>query len=121
MAPAAGAGLATSGPYGLVRHPLYASVGLLAAFALLSRGWLLVAAAFAAVFAYAAQVRVPAEEAAMARAHGDAWRAYVRRVPGALAPAWLWPAPPPPPQPQPPPTARGGLESEPLLRVDRAP
>ena len=50
----------------------------MAAFALLSRGWLLVAAAFAAVFAYAALVRVPAEEAAQARAHGDAWRAYAR-------------------------------------------
>jgi len=122
VAPAVGGGLATTGPYGLVRHPLYASAALVAAFALLSRGWLLVALAFATLFAYAALVRVPAEEAALARAHGDAWRAYVRLVPGALAPAWLWPAPPPPPpQQQQPAKERGGLESEPLLRVERAP
>ena len=108
--------LVTTGPYSVVRHPLYATVALIAAFALLSRGWLLLAAAFAAVFAYTALVRVPAEEAAQARAHGEAWRAYAKRVPGAFVPAGLWPwhAPPPPPQPH---KDRGGLESEPLLRV----
>ena len=88
----------------------------MAAFALLSRGWLLLAAAFAAIFAYAALVRVPAEEAAQARAHGEAWRAYAKRVPGALWPAWLSPFAHAPQQP-PPHKDRGGLESEPLLRV----
>ena len=107
----------THGPFGMVRHPLYASLCLMAAFALLAPGWVLVAAALAAAAAFCALVRAPAEEAALARAHGDAWRAYIRRTPGMLLP-WR--------------EAggggggggggsgAGGAESAPLLRVDKS-
>ena len=97
--------LVTSGPYGSVRHPLYCSVALIAAFALLGPGLLAVSAVFALFTAYAVAVRVPAEEALLAARFGSAWRAYAART-GALIPRWLWPG-------------GGGAENAPLVTAAR--
>ncbi len=97
-----------SGPYSALRHPLYASTALVALFALLSPGWLLVAAAFGLVAAYSALVRAPAEEAALGKAFGDEYRAYVRRT-GALFPRLARER-----------AAEGGAESAPLVAPPQA-
>ncbi|PFG40536.1 protein-S-isoprenylcysteine O-methyltransferase Ste14 [Georgenia soli] len=72
--------LITHGPYALVRHPLYTSVALLvlpwAGFLLDT--WL---GALVGLVLYAATRRyAPAEEAALSRAFGPRWEAYVRSV-----------------------------------------
>jgi protein-S-isoprenylcysteine O-methyltransferase Ste14 len=81
--------LVTSGPYAAVRHPLYASVVLVSLFAFLAPGWLAVGGAFAAVCLYFVAVRVPAEEALMAKAFPEEWRTYARRT-GVLTPSLSW-------------------------------
>lgn len=74
--------LITTGPYALVRHPMYAGYNLAALGALLLyRTWtalLLVPAAMALVF------RARREEAALAEHFGAAWSEYGQRVPGWL-------------------------------------
>jgi protein-S-isoprenylcysteine O-methyltransferase Ste14 len=78
----AGHRLITTGPYALVRHPMYLAViatgigGLL-----LYRTWAMLA--FAAAM-FGLTVRARREEAALAPEFGAAWEAYCRRVP-----AWL--------------------------------
>lgn len=78
----AGHRLITSGPYALVRHPMYLAVitagigGLL-----LYRTWAMLAFAVAM---FGLTVRAHREEEALAAEFGAAWEAYCRRVP-----AWL--------------------------------
>lgn len=76
--------LITSGPFGLVRHPMYLSIILLwagATLALLS--WLM--AVGTAVLIPAFHLRARAEEALLTRHFGDAYTSYAARVP------MLWP------------------------------
>ncbi len=78
----AGHRLITSGPYALVRHPMYLAVitagigGLL-----LYRTWAMLAFAVAM---FGLSARAHREEEALAAEFGAAWEAYCRRVP-----AWL--------------------------------
>jgi hypothetical protein len=81
--------LVTSGPYAAVRHPLYTSVLLVALFAFLAPGWLAVGGAFLALTVYFVAVRVPAEEALLAKAFPDEWRTHARRT-GLLTPSFSW-------------------------------
>jgi protein-S-isoprenylcysteine O-methyltransferase Ste14 len=82
----AGHRLVTSGPYALVRHPMYlgAFVGALGAL-LVYRTWAMVLILAGSVVFVA---RARREEEALAAEFGDAWLAYTRRVP-----AWI-PRPP---------------------------
>lgn len=72
--------LITGGPYALVKHPLYTSVGLLVlpAAGLLLDSWLGIA--LGAVLYIAARRYAPAEEAALAHTFGAAWDDYRERV-----------------------------------------
>jgi len=76
----AGHRLVASGPYAIVRHPMYAAI-IMAAWGglLLYRTWTCVFAAF--VFLGLA-VRAHREEQALAAEFGPEWKAYCRRVPG---------------------------------------
>jgi len=72
--------LVIHGPFALVRHPLYLGLRLAALGGLLIfRTWALVfvTASFAALV-----IRARREEEALAAEFGEAWTAYVRRVPG---------------------------------------
>jgi len=73
-----------SGPYAVIRHPLYLGVLLLAAGTVLahpSTATICVAAGLATGIA----LKIPAEERSLRAACGDAWRNYVQSVP-ALVP-----------------------------------
>jgi protein-S-isoprenylcysteine O-methyltransferase Ste14 len=74
--------IAARGPYRLVRHPLYAAT-IVAMFAApdMSRGHLLLAGALTLYIL----IGLRFEERDLERRHGEAWRAYRRRVP-ALVP-----------------------------------
>lgn len=77
--------LVTTGPYRLVRHPMYSSSFVIdAGFALLSANWL-VATTLLAGMAVLYAVRVNDEETLMLDAFGDEYRAYMDRT-GRLAP-----------------------------------
>jgi protein-S-isoprenylcysteine O-methyltransferase Ste14 len=72
--------LITGGPYTWVKHPLYTAVALLV---LPWAGFLLdtwLGAAIGVVLYIGSRIFAPAEEAALSRAFGDAWRAYDRGV-----------------------------------------
>lgn len=73
-------GLMTSGPYALVKHPLYTGVALLvlpwAGFLL--NTWLGVV--FGAVLYIGSRLYAPAEERQLAEYFGERWEAYERRV-----------------------------------------
>jgi protein-S-isoprenylcysteine O-methyltransferase Ste14 len=72
--------LITGGPYAWVKHPLYMAVALLV---LPWAGFLLdtwLGAAIGVVLYIGSRMFAPAEEAALSRAFGDAWRAYDRGV-----------------------------------------
>ena len=72
--------LITGGPYAVVKHPLYTSVGLLVlpAAGVLRRTWL---GALIGLALYAGSRRfAPDEEARLATTFGPAWDAYRRRV-----------------------------------------
>lgn len=72
--------LITGGPYAIVKHPLYTSVGLLVlpAAGVLLDTWL--GAAVGATIYLASRRFAPAEEAALAESFGRRWDAYARRV-----------------------------------------
>lgn len=78
----AGHRLITHGPYAVVRNPMYLAV-MCAFFGalLLYRTWTL---AIYGVMMLGLVVRGRREERVLAEEHGDAWRAYCRRVPGWL-------------------------------------
>lgn len=72
--------LVTTGPYALVKHPIYTSVGLLVipSFCLLLNTWLGVPVGLAL---YAgARIYAPAEEEKLSKTFGPAWDDYRRRV-----------------------------------------
>lgn len=80
----ASARLVTSGPFSLVRHPLY--VGTWLFFAGATAPYLPVVAVLVvgALFALALRAIAVHEEVALEHTHGDAWRAYAARVPRLL-------------------------------------
>jgi protein-S-isoprenylcysteine O-methyltransferase Ste14 len=80
-----GHALVTTGPYGIVRHPIYLGLGgfLVAVGLFFATWWALVAAS--ALYLVGANIRIKAEDALMAAAFGEAFEAYRRRVP-ALVP-----------------------------------
>ena len=72
--------LITSGPYAVVKHPLYTAVALLVlpSIGFLANTWL---GAAVGVVMYAASRRfAPAEEASLAKTHGQAWTDYTQTV-----------------------------------------
>jgi protein-S-isoprenylcysteine O-methyltransferase Ste14 len=79
--------LVTSGPFAVVRHPVYLgfAVAILGSLALY-RTWAIV---FVALQGVDLVVRVRREEEALAARLGDEWAAYRRRVPAILP----WPRP----------------------------
>jgi protein-S-isoprenylcysteine O-methyltransferase Ste14 len=77
----ASARLVTSGPFSLVRHPLYVGTWLFFVGATAPYLPVVVAAAFAVLFAAALRAIAVHEETGLEAAHGDAWRAYAARVP----------------------------------------
>jgi protein-S-isoprenylcysteine O-methyltransferase Ste14 len=72
--------LITGGPYAIVKHPLYTSVGLLVlpAAGVLLDTWL--GAAIGATVYIASRRFAPDEEAFLANAFGATWQAYSRKV-----------------------------------------
>ena len=71
--------LVTTGPYGRIRHPLYAAmVGYGTGLALVSANWVFVVFAVLAIAGLAA--RVPKEEEMMLEEFGEEYRAYMRRT-----------------------------------------
>ena len=77
--------LVTSGPYRLVRHPLYAvAIFAFAAIGVIAANWFIIAmvsVALAGVYFYV----IPREEAALTKKFGDAYRDYARTT-GRLVP-----------------------------------
>jgi protein-S-isoprenylcysteine O-methyltransferase Ste14 len=72
--------LITTGPYAVVKHPLYTSVGLLVlpSLGLLLGTWL---GALIGVAVYVgSRLFAPAEEAQLRQQFGAAWEAYTRSV-----------------------------------------
>ena len=79
--------LITTGPYGLVRHPVYlAFLGMLVATALM-RGYPVVCLAAVAVFAVGTEIRVRAEERLLSAAFGERFAAYAGRTRWAYVPS----------------------------------
>lgn len=72
--------LITSGPYALVKHPLYTAVALLVLpwLGFLLNTWL--GAVVGVVMYLGCRIFAPAEEAALARTFGPAWTAYAESV-----------------------------------------
>lgn len=76
--------LVRSGPYALVRNPIYTSMLLvLCATAVIIAGWKLSAAALL-LFVIGTEIRVRIEERLLASHFGDEFEAYKRRVPAYL-------------------------------------
>lgn len=79
--------LVTTGPFAIVRHPMYVGFAVAALGALaLYRTWTI---AFIVVHGLIFVVRARREEEALAKRFGDDWAAYRRRVPAVLP----WPRP----------------------------
>ena len=71
--------LVTTGPYRLVRHPLYTAMfGFCASLALLTANWVFVAFGVVAIGAMFA--RVPREEQMMIERFGEEYREYIHRT-----------------------------------------
>lgn len=81
--PRDGAGLRTTGPYALSRHPLYAGLLLASAGTVLLRARAGTAGA-AAALAVVLHLKADAEEQVLARRFGGAWEDYRARVPRLL-------------------------------------
>ena len=75
--------LVTSGPYRIVRHPLYVA-GFVVGLALLSGAWSWAALALFALYAGATLLRARAEERVLRRAFPAAYAAYAARTPAFL-------------------------------------
>ena len=84
VTPPPGAALAQHGPYARIRHPLYAAILLVGIGTLLAHGSRATLAITVGLMAGVALKR-RAEDRALERRLGDAWRTYARRVP-ALCP-----------------------------------
>jgi protein-S-isoprenylcysteine O-methyltransferase Ste14 len=87
--PVPGAALRTDGPYGLVRHPIYAAVILAAVGYTIAMGswWTVVVLALLIVF-FVAKSRW--EDRLLREVHGDQWAAWARTT-GALLPRRITP------------------------------
>ncbi len=73
--------LITSGPYGIVRHPIYTGMfGLTMATGLALSAWQALAAG-AAIFVLGTWIRIATEERLLRSVFGDAYDQYARRVP----------------------------------------
>jgi protein-S-isoprenylcysteine O-methyltransferase Ste14 len=72
--------LITAGPYAWVKHPIYSAVALLVLpwVGVLLDTWL--GLAIGVILYLGSRIFAPAEEAALSRAFGDAWREYDRSV-----------------------------------------
>ena len=72
--------LITTGPYALVKHPIYTSVGLLVipSFCLLLNTWLGVLVGI--VLYIGARIYAPQEEIELSKTFGPAWDDYCRKV-----------------------------------------
>lgn len=72
--------LITTGPFALVKHPLYTAVALLVLpwVGFLFDSWL--GAAIGVLLYVATRLYAPAEEQALAKTFGTAWNAYERKV-----------------------------------------
>jgi protein-S-isoprenylcysteine O-methyltransferase Ste14 len=76
--------LVTTGPYAVVRHPIYASLFLLllASALLFSRWWMLPLAT--AIYLAGTEIRIHAEDQLLGRRFGERFTAYQARVPAFL-------------------------------------
>ena len=72
--------LVTTGPYALVRHPMYVAFLLIALGVALTTANVLVGAVALGAVAFIMIVRTPREERMMLDVHGAAWRAYAART-----------------------------------------
>jgi protein-S-isoprenylcysteine O-methyltransferase Ste14 len=71
--------LITTGPYALIRHPLYAGIfGWCVALPLLTANWIFVAVCVLSILGLL--WRVPKEEQMMIEAFGDEYKAYMQRT-----------------------------------------
>jgi len=77
-----GDGLVTTGPFGIVRHPLYLSLLLVTGAAGLALGSIVGTAALVGMLYAVSAWRARAEDATLARDHGAAWTAWSGRVHG---------------------------------------
>ncbi len=76
--------LITTGPYAVVRHPIYASLfGMLLASALVNTSWPVACGALA-LFLAGTEIRVRAEEKLLAKAFPEEFARYRERVPAYL-------------------------------------
>lgn len=76
--------LVTTGPYAVVRHPIYLSMGgFLVAIGLAFAPWWALSVA-SVLYMVGASIRIKAEDALMAQTFGDAFDAYRRRVPALI-------------------------------------
>lgn len=76
--------LIRSGPYGLVRHPIYTSMlGVLVGTGILVAPWYLLAPGLA-LFLLGTEIRVRVEEALLESRFGDEFRQYRRTVPALI-------------------------------------
>lgn len=72
--------LATSGPYALVRHPIYSGMlGMLVATGLAISNWAVVLAALV-IFFLGTTIRIRSEERLLREAFGEQFETYARRV-----------------------------------------
>jgi protein-S-isoprenylcysteine O-methyltransferase Ste14 len=83
VAPADPRRLLQTGPYAIVRHPLYAALGVMALGTALAHPSLAVLAGGGGL-ALGLALKVRAEERVLRRTFGAAWDAYARRVPALL-------------------------------------
>lgn len=82
--------LVTSGPFRLMRHPVYFSMILeLLAGALILRAWIALAACMV-VFVPALLARMKNEETAMIQRFGEAYLSYRRRTPAIVPSVFRW-------------------------------